>query len=293
MNQNKAVLREHYMDCVIWLRRDERNPLSNTKERPTYALYKDLIRFFSDNGYFVSEDKEIKKLYKTLTDYRRVGRYKDLQFRMECNQNNVKITFFQNKNVINQHGGFYDFDKWGLAPYMERLEFKKILSKLIPWLEGKGISVDLVKEYEGADRIIDARIRSCHHPQREWFNLSDLDGIRDQDDSYYGSNAIDKDGEELVNGCLRYYVGSDNYLHRGKCYHDINMNWWVLESDGHTSLQSCYELFTPKEPIRSARRAKSRTPKEVATKKDALKAASDKDLIRELKSRGLRIQKCW
>lgn len=293
-DKGKAVIRENSMNCRISVERNKHDSWSsNIEEYPTYSLYKGLIRFFSNNGYFVSEDKEIKKNYSCLNDSRRVGRYKDLQFKMECARYELELKFYQDKHTINPHGGYYDFDKWELAPYMERLEFRKIINKLILWLEGKGISVEYIKEYKGADRIIQDRIKSCHHPQKEWFNLFDLDGVQDQDDSYYGRNAIDKDGEKLVNGCVRYFVGRDGYLHRGKCYHDINMNWWVLEADDSTSLQACWALFSLHEPVTTARKAAVKMPEGIAKKNAALKGASNKDLIRELKRRGIRVQKAW
>ena len=83
-----------------------------------YENFKSALRFLGSIGFYVSEDKDVKREYPTLSAQHRIGRYADLKFKAEWHQNDFKVTFFQDIYHENPHGGFYDFNKLEKMPYL-------------------------------------------------------------------------------------------------------------------------------------------------------------------------------
>ena len=129
--------------------------------------------------------------------------------------------------------------------------------------------------------IINDYIGSCHHPQKEWFRLEEVDGQTPE----HEYNAKDRDGKILHNGEVKYFRDWSGYLIRGVIYHNINNMWWVLPLDGDVMNKACFELFdlTDAEPRRRVK--EHRPPEEYAERKKWLSLCSTKELENELKRR--------
>lgn len=232
----EAVICEDYKYCDVTF---------GVGSEPAYTFYNDLIKFMSGNGYYI--ESKTQEENSPFTDFICFGHYKKLRFNLECRLNTVCIIFFQGSSQKKWNG---EFDS-----YLDKLEFKKIINKLRIWLdEEKCIPVETLKFHEGADQIVDDMIADSNHPQTEWFDLSELDGVREEEQKLgHLDHYMDENGDEIVNGCIRYFEGYDGYLHRGKCYHANKYYWWVLEADDTVSLQRSNDLFMPKKPLTSAR----------------------------------------
>ena len=85
---------------------------------PHWENFKALMRFLGSIGFYVSEDKEMKKKFPSLSETNRVGGFDDLRFKAQYAPNIFKIEFYQDVFHENPHGGFYDFDKYGKMPYL-------------------------------------------------------------------------------------------------------------------------------------------------------------------------------
>ena len=94
-------------------------PHSFEKEgNPHWENFKDLMRFLGTIGFYVGEDKEIKKNFHSLNKTHRAGGFGDLQFKARYGENIFEIEFFQDVFHENPCGGFYDFDKYEKMPYL-------------------------------------------------------------------------------------------------------------------------------------------------------------------------------
>ena len=246
-----------------------------------YENFKAALRFLSSIGFYVSEDKDIKREYPILNDMRRAGRYADLKFKAEWHQNNFKITFFQDAYHENSNGGFYDFDKLEKMPYLIKKQYELTRRKLIAYFENNGYTVSFGENTKsGAAFIVENYIRSWHHPQNTAFELSETDG----ETSEYEYNAMDRDKKIIHNGETKYFRGFDGYLRRGKVYHNINNMWWVLAGDEVRNI-CCRDLFDLSDSDYRGRKKPHRPPAEYIERKRQLSLCSTAELKRELKRR--------
>lgn len=262
--------------------RGELPHMREKESNPHWGNFKDAMRFLGSIGFYVGEDKEIKRMYPVLNGNRRAGRYTDLKFKAEWHQNVFRIHFYQDVQFENPNGGYYDFDKLEKMPYLIRKQYELAESKLIDYFTGRGFPVNYQENrMRGKAFIINDYIRSCYHPQKEWFRLEEVDGQTPE----HEYNAKDRDGKILHNGEVKYFRDWSGYLNRGVIYHNINNMWWVLPSDGDIINKAGYELFdlTDAEPRRRVK--EHRPPEEYAERKKWLSLCSMKELENELKRR--------
>lgn len=258
-------------------------PYSFKREgNPHWENFKDLMLFLGSIGFYVSEDKEIKKKFPSLNETNRAGGFNDLRFKAQYAPNLFEIEFYQDVFHENPHGGFYDFDKYEKMPYLIQKRYDWTREKLLQYFEKCGYSIEFGKNTcKGAAFIVHDYIRSWHHPQENWFFLKAVDGQT----AKYEPNGTDRDGNILRNGETKYFRDWSGYLLRGKVYHNINNMWWVLLADGQVRNVACFDLFDLKEADFRGRWKKHRPPQEYVERKEQLALCSVKELERELKRR--------
>lgn len=257
--------------------------MSEAFETKKNTLFKETMRFLGSIGFFVGEDKEIKKNFEILNPYHRYGRYGDLEFKSEIYGIGFEITFFQNVCYENPNGGYSDFDKLKKMPYLIRLQFELTIKKLTAFFENMDIKVSRKKEYKGARFIVQQYIESWNKTEKEIFDLSEIDGETPE----YSYQSLDRDHKVIRNGDLKYYRDNcTGYLYRGKAYHNINNMWWVLQPCGTVRNVAAFELFDLQEGDSLGRVAPDRTPNAYKLRKKQLGLCSTKELVRELKRRG-------
>ena len=268
-------------DTCFTVNRGELPHMMHKQGNEHWKNFKDTLAFLGSIGFYVGEDKRIKKEFPILLDDHKEGRYGDLKFKAKYAINLFEITFYQDFCFTNPNGGYYDFDKLEKMPYLILKQYELTQKKLIAFFESKGFDVSFRENKEiGAAFIVKAYIKSWHHPQTSAFDLSEIDGETPE----YESNATDRDGNIVHNGEVKYFRDRSGYLQRGKVYHNINNMWWVIVGDSVRNI-CCQDLFDLSDQECRGRLMPHRPPKEYAERKKQLTLCSDKELINELKLR--------
>lgn len=269
-------------DTRFFINRGELPHSCKREGDPHWENFKDLMLFLGSIGFYVSEDKEIKKNFPSLNETCRAGGFDDLRFKAQYAPIRFEIEFYQDVFHVNSHGGFYDFDKYKKMPYLIQKRYDWTLEKLLEYFEKCGYSIEFPENTcKGDAFIIRDYIRSRHHPQENWFSLKAVDGQTAE----HEMNGTDRDGNILRNGETKYFRDRSGYLLRGKAYHNINNMWWVLLADGQVKNVACFDLFDLKETDFRGRWKEHRPPQKYVERKKQLSLCSVKELERELKRR--------
>jgi len=235
-------------------------------------------------GFYVEKDKSVSKIIRKDYYY---GRYYGLEFKAHRYPVGFKIVFYQNINFEHKCGGYYDFNKFEMMPYLQKLIFKKIVNKLGLYLQDHGVENESEPNLKTSEEKVKYRfVKSCHHVQENMnFNLSDLDGTTCE----YSYNNTDRDKKTIYNGQIKYFRDYNGYLLRGKVYHNINNMWLVILNNHDYKNVASFELFDFSEKEKLGRLAKVRTPEEYLERKAKIAETSTRELIKELKRRGMRV----
>ncbi|MGL6199882.1 MAG: hypothetical protein ACRC3H_13220 [Lachnospiraceae bacterium] len=248
-----------------------------------YSLWKEMLSFLSSIGFYVDDDREIKKRHPILNKDHKWGRYNGLEFKTHRYPSGFEIEFYQNLNYINPHGGYYDLKKYEKMPYLMKKQFDLTVKKVSQFFEVKGIANKTKPVCRSAvDKIMNDYIESWHHPQKEKFDLRSIDG--ESPESY---NRKDRDGKDLKNGQTKYFRWFDGYLRRGTVYHNINNMWWVILNKAEYTNIANFNLFDLTENDKRGRLAEARVPMEFIVRKENIEKATTKELINELRRRRL------
>lgn len=250
-----------------------------------YGFFHQVMNYLETIGYTVTKDPDIEKNYKILSKDHRYGINGKLEFKSERYPHGFNINFFQNVVFENQCGGEYDSQKIKLMPYLIKLVMYKTMNNLERWFNDKGIVVVVDKKHKYAEDFIkNDFVKSFHHPQKDMnFNLSYLDGS-----TYEEYNSRDRDKKIIKDGDIKYFRSYDGRLRRGRVYHNINNMWWVILNKYEVANQADFELFDATEDDYKERRKKAKMlPKEYVEKRKSIESMTNKELIRELKRRGI------
>ena len=284
---NKNSYRIH--DTTIYYRNNTvKAPKGADSWRFKYPHFGTLHRLFNmlrAEGFTIENDAEVAKCIRD--DYF-IGRHGDLELYAHRYPAGFEIMFFQNIVIENRNGGRYDFDKFQKMPYMIRLRFMKYRDKIIALLK----SVEDLKDESKADpRLAEEWIKcryveSCHHEQKNTdFDLRSLDG---QTQEPY--NGLDRDKKTIRNGEIKYFRGRNGYLYRGRVYHDLNNMWWVIINKFEVKRVAAFELFDLAPGDKRGRIAPLRIPPEYISRKQAVSQSATKELVAELRKRGLKVK---
>ncbi|HCT63881.1 MAG TPA: hypothetical protein DIC60_01150 [Lachnospiraceae bacterium] len=244
--------------------------------------FADTMSFLGSIGFYVGEDKRIKKQYPILLKDHKEGRYADLKFKAEWHPNVFYIEFYQDVSYENPNGGYYDFNKRKKMPYLIGKQYDITQKKLVQFFKSKGFSIEFrPNSKKGKDFIIEDYIRSCHRPQKQWFDLAEIEG----ETSEYSYNNQDRDKKTIYNGDIKYFRDWSGYLMRGKVYHNINNMWWVLLPCGTVNNVAGFALFDRSPADVLGRLKRHNPPKEYVERKKQLSLCNEKELINELKRR--------
>lgn len=249
-----------------------------------YAYFYRCMNLLSSEGFSVGKDPDVPKIIRS--DYW-IGKRCDLEFEASKYPNRFEINFFQNINYVNPNGGRHDFDKYEKMPYIIRLQFLKYRRKIVGLLKELVPDIsDETKQYPKFAEdwvkyryVEDGRVKhSDIH-----FDLRDYDGL-----AQISYNGTDRDGKGLRNGETKYFRGYDGYLCRGRIYHNCNNMWWVITDKYTVRNIACFELFDLLPEDCRRRMKKASIPIEYQERRRAIEKSKNKELIAELRRRGLK-----
>ncbi len=254
-----------------------------------YSYFYRIMNMLAAEGFNVQQDPDVDKIIRI--DHW-IGKRGDLEFNAEKYPNGFKVQFFQNVVYENRNGGRYDFDKLKKMPYMIRLQYQKYMNKLVKLLESlvdvENRTTPHMKSAE--DQIKTDLVYNWHHYKSMDFNLHDLDGKVPECAGYHGR---DKNGKEIRNGDMKYFRDHWNgYLMRGRVYYRANMHWWAIINDREIMLTDNSDLFDDFPSGEPARIAPDRTPKAYKGHRKELEGTKTKELVAELRRRGLKVSVC-
>lgn len=206
-----------------------------------YLILDELFEFMRCRGFEVVVHPRTLKEYPSIAENYFYGKKGDLEFKAERYPAGFKIEFYQNIVFENNNGGEYDFYKYEKMPYMLKLMVRNETSKIVQFLKQKDVQDNTETKYKLAeDKIKQYYVKSWNHPQKDMnFRLSDLDGATGKP-TY---NTKDRDGNEVLNGQIKYFRDYDGRLMRCKAYHNINNMWWCIISDTECTNKASFELF--------------------------------------------------
>lgn len=214
----------------------------------TIILYR-IFNYLRSSGWIIENDKSVAKCIQYCHFY---GKYKELEFKAAIYPAGFEIKFFQNINVENSNGGYYDFDRYEKMPYLTKKRFILTCNKIKDFCEKV---LNIPGEFKVAKSKLSAEswikqnyVENWHHPEKDiHFDLNDTT-LGEYDTEY---NANDKNNKRIKQGDIRYfYYRRTKRIARGKCYHNINNMWWVILNKHEFANVACFELFDEPENLR-------------------------------------------
>ena len=251
-----------------------------------YGYFYQILNMLAADGFDVQADPDVDKIIRK--DHY-IGKFHELEFEAKKYPNGFEIGFFQNVVYENPNGGRHDFDKLSKMPHMTRLRYTKFKNKILRLLGSlvPDIYDDSTLSPKLAEEWIKCRyVESCHHEQKNTdFDLRSLDG---QTQEPY--NGLDRDKKTIRNGEIKYFRGRNGYLYRGRVYHDLNNMWWVIINKFEVKRVAAFELFDLAPGDKRGRNAPLRIPPESISRKQAVSQSATKELVAELRKRGLKVK---
>lgn len=102
---------------------------------------------------------------------------------------------------------------------------------------------EIVKEFKGAEFIINNKKESWHSHHKEKLDELGLEGVKFQMSDYdlKSYNSKDKNKKQIECGEEKYFYNGKS-LQKGLVYHNINNMWWIL-CGGEVRNKASFELF--------------------------------------------------
>lgn len=250
-----------------------------------YRVFHRVMNYMRTRGFVIEKDETVSKIIRR--DYYS-GQKGELKFKAHKYPAGFSIKFYQDINYENPAGGYYDFDKYLKMPYMIKLLFRNEVKYIALFLESLGYKNNTDPEYIYAkDKIKKAYFDSWHKEQKSMnFSLSDTDGFSPE----YDYNHLDRDKKQLFNGQIKYFRHWDGRIYRGTIYHNINNMWWVIINKYEYHNIADFKLFDlTKADLKERRLTRKKIPKEYQVKRESLSKSKNKELINELRRRGLKV----
>lgn len=263
-----------------------------------YSYFYKILHMLESEGFAVEQDPETRARYKSIAKDHWYGRRRDLEFVAKKYPNGFEIEFFQNVVHENPHGGRYDFDKLKKMPYLIRLQYTRYMRMVVDTLKSLVEVKDETKPIgmTAEEKIVIDLSCSFHMLPDKDFDIHELDGT-DPGEGYgwggYPGATKDRDGKSVKNGDIKYFRHWRNgYLMRGRVYYRANQQFWAITDEHNMELvQHANMLFDPTpEDFKQRRKAPDRAPEEYKKRRTAIDDTKNKELIAELRRRGLKVK---
>ncbi|MEH6944392.1 hypothetical protein [Bacillus sp. JJ722] len=197
-------------------------------------LLNTIFDLLKQRGFLIQTDREILEEYPILADTHWEGSKGNLLFKAKIYPAGFKFEFYQEVNTKNRNGGYYDFDKFKMMPYLVRCEFVLTRKYMCQLIEQEGFENTAEPNFKFAIDKVMHKIKTCWHYE---------DGKELPEYEHPSYNATDKNGKQLRNGQVKYFYGYKRRLMRGIVYHNINNMWWVVINKFEYRNIAAFELF--------------------------------------------------
>lgn len=185
-------------------------------------------------GFEIQTDQRILEQYPSLADTHWEGCKDDLLFKSHIYPTGFDLEFYQEINTKNRNGGYHDFDKYQMMPYLIRCSFILTKRKIKELLNQEGFIDESEPNFKYAYDNVMHRIKSCWHYE---------EGKELPEHKIPEYNAKDKNGKQIFNGQIKYFRDGKGRLKRGAVYHNINNMWWVILNDRQFTNEAAFSLF--------------------------------------------------
>ena len=193
-----------------------------------------VFSLLKSRGFTIQTDQRILEEYPILADKHWEGSKKDLLFKAKIYPAGFELEFYQEIVTENRNGGYYDFNKYEMMPYLIRCEYIITRKYICELLENEGYKNETEPSFALAIDEVMHRIKSCWH-YKEGKELPEYE--------HPEYNARDKDGKKLKNGQVKYFRDYKGRLMRGTIYHNINNMWWVVLNKHDFTNKAAFEFF--------------------------------------------------
>lgn len=197
----------------------------------SHPVLLEIFDMMRERGWFIQTDQETLRDYPCIAKDYFEGRKGNLLFKSHKYPAGFEIEFYQEINTVNRSGGYYDFDKLELMPYLIRCSFNVEVNHIRKVFEKNGYVEKSEPVFKNATEKVMHKIKTCCHYS---------EGKTDKQPDY---NATDKDKKRLKDGQVKYFRDHKGRLMRGTVYHNINNMWWVVINDFAYRNKACFELF--------------------------------------------------
>lgn len=288
---NNVTIDYQYATLYLTLENDNGQDMFDTVSTyKHYGIWRRVISFLKKNKWEVKENKRIT--YRKFSPKHRYGKLGDLEFQVEITNRVIKFEFYQEINISNTNGGYYDFDKYNNMPYLVKKSFELWTNKIALIFANEFNScIEFDKKPKFAEEAILKHVNSCSFTRTKQKSLKDTELFMSEYD--FSQNSTDRDGKTIKCGEIKYYrCRYDGVLRRVKVYHNINNMWWsILNKFEYTNLSS-WELFDPKpEDFLIRRDKKGSIPKAKLESIEKAKSLNTKELLKIIKARRLKNEK--
>lgn len=215
-----------------------------------WVLYFQLLHVLRCAGWWVRQDRETKRHYRSIAKAHHQGARGGMRFRAKVYPTGMEFSFYPDRNPANAAGPQYAFRYTfkGVLTFWDCMIHRDAVRRLVATLRGEGMEdrseIKLLTPYEQAEWL--DRTTGHHKGQ-----LS-IEVDRDARSWHQDYNRTDGDGCILHNGDERYaYDYETKRLVRGRAFYGLNSRWMLVTPERVLHLD-CYELvsFSPHLPRR-------------------------------------------
>lgn len=230
----------------FWLSDLNKNGIDSFDDKtfPHMKLFIKCLSVFKNMGFKIGPDESVDKIIRKHYKY---GKWNELEVSAEVFPVGFRFEFYQNINTGDREkgDGKYCYDKYKLMPYLTKKKFELCVRDLkITCMLERNVDVEFGDPSKLAEQAIIKDKQGTGHNTTAVTSLNDFQAqMKDYD---LRQNNNDRDKKKIVCGDMKYFRDTrTGRLTRGRVYHNLNNQWYVLINKFSRTGVSSYQLFDP------------------------------------------------